>query len=278
MSIQPGAGYSFSLSNYGTTLDINQPWTPPQGDSNPVQQFETILAETGATAKVMVASGSAFIAGPGQSVGGEGMKEWFIKTFSVFPTGARTTGSDVNSPWASQGGTVDIANAASGGNDTWYVYLVANNYDNSSADSAYPMLAVIAEGSDAYTKSRPFSVDDDIRWFQPYIQTSSVTVTDTGGSTISGQFLDGVGMVIQNYNCRRMTIAKIVWTDDHWVVTQYLYGPVTFTSDVRIGTLTVYADGAPTPWPPSYATEQSAWVGSWTGYTKDYSHDTLIPL
>lgn len=32
MSIQPGKGYSFFSSSHGTSLDINQPWTPPIAD------------------------------------------------------------------------------------------------------------------------------------------------------------------------------------------------------------------------------------------------------
>ena len=273
--LQPGVGYNVLQSPMGDALEILFPAQPEQI----VQQFQTEIVTPGATATIRVANGTAFLAGKGQSVGGEGMKEWAIKTFSVFPTGKRTTGSDTGSKWASQGGTVEISNASvEGGSDTWYVYLVANNYDNSAADSAYPMLAVIAAGSDAYTKSRPFLVDDDIRWFQPYSEVTSATVTQPDDTTVTGYLVNNTGLLLLNYNCQRMTLAKLVWTTDRWVVTQYAYGPVTFTSDVRIAPSALYADGDPTPWPPLYATEQAAWVGTWTGYTKDYSHDTLVPL
>lgn len=273
--LQPGVGYNIMQSPMGDALEILFPAQPEQI----VQQFQTEIVSPGATATIRVANGTAFIGGKGQSISGDSMKEWAIKTFSVFPTGKRTTGSDIKSKWVSQGGTVEISNGTvEGGSNTWYVFLVANNYDTDAADSAYPMLAVIAEGSDAYAKSRPFSVDDDTRLLGTLIRVTTVTLYDSTGSPEGAFFAyESGGTFLQNYNCQRMTLAKIVWTDDRWVVTQYAYGPVTFTDDLRTGAVVTLADGAPVP-DTSYATEQANWVGSWSGYTKDYGHDTLVPL
>lgn len=265
---------------------------PPQAASI-VQQFQTEIADisttsttdpeteittTTSTAKVRVASGAAIIAGQGQAVSGEGTKEWYLKHFAVFPTGARTTGTNSASPFASQGGTVTITNGATeGGSDTWWVSLVANNYDASGSESAYPMLAVMAEGSDAYTKSSPFNYPDDTRYKATFIRTSSVSVTQADGSVVYGYLYDSVGTYLQNYNCQRLQIAKIHWTGSAWEVTQYLYGPVTFTNDLKIGAPITLVDGDPVP-DTGNASQQADWVGSWSGYTKDPSGDVLVTL
>lgn len=272
-----GGGSVVSYIPGGSIItDLGNPTPVPEAV---LHEFKTIVLEQGATAKVQVVNGTAFIAGKGQARSGEGMKEWYLTHFAVFPTGARTIGTDPASPYASQGGYITIANGASGGSDTWFVYLVANNYDNEAPDSAYPMLSVIAQGSDAYTKSRPFSVDDDTRYLATGIRVSTVTMYGPDGLPTGSFFaFDSGGTYLQNYNCQRITVAKLFWNESTslWEVTQYVQGSVTFTDDLKPGTVATFADGAPFP-DPAYASQQADWVGAWSGYTKDLG-DQLLPL
>jgi len=256
MAIQPGVGFSFSSSNYGTTLDINPIWVAP-AISLP-EQFKVAVDGN----NVQVAKGRIITGGGRQAVG-----EYDVQGFAIYPTGSLTNGSDSESPYVNQGGYVEIANADNDGADTWGVYIVSNPSENN-----YPMLAVIADGSDADIKSQPWTTR--VSWIDVCPYTVSVITTPTPPYEVYLKSYDSVSNQHQeNYNCQRIKIATLYWDSVHssWIVRQWLIGSLTNPSIEWWNGNREYNidDGIPS-WATTtdYQTEQDAWLGAWTGYYK----------
>ena len=257
MSLQPGVGYSFTSSGLGTTLDINQPWTPSETISG-IEQFGVVMSDN----KVFVARGRVIVGGGRQAVG-----EYDVQAFAIYPTGSLTNGSDSESQYVNQGGYVEIANADNDGADSWGVYIVSN-----PSEGNYPMLAVIADGSDADTKSQPWTTR--VSWIDVCPYTVSVITTPTPPYEVYLKSYDTVSSQHQeNYNCQRIKIATLYWDSVHsnWIVRQWLIGSLTNPSiEWWNGNREYNSDDGIPDWATTtdYQTEQDAWLGAWTGYYK----------
>jgi len=175
------------------------------------------------------------------------------KKLWVYPTGSLT--SDVNPalPWVNGGGYVTLDRE-----QTYGVYIIGNQ------DSAFfggaVSLAVIANGSDAAAKTRPFRSGYMGRGWES-VFSNGLTVD---GSLIYSPFYQFDRL--KNYNCQRYLVATLAWGGSAWSITQYLYGPVTLSQDLDNAGPHVYDVDPP---PTDFQTEQDAWNGAWSGSTKD---------
>ena len=240
---------------------------PSSGGSAPVatpEQFETRVlpdAEEGVW-KVQVARGRVITGGGGQAVG-----EYDVQGFAIYPTDSKVNGSDSESPYVNQGGYVKISNADYDGSNSWGVYIVSNPSNNN-----YPMLAVIADGSDADTKSQPWTTRVAYIDVCPY--TVSIITTPTPPYEVYLKSYDTVSETHQvNYNCQRIKIATLYWDGVHsnWIVRQWLIGSLTNPSiNWWNGNREYDKDSGIPTWATTtdYQTEQDAWLGAWYGYYK----------
>jgi hypothetical protein len=240
---------------------------PSSGGSAPVaspEQFETRIlpdAEEGVW-QVQVARGRVITGGGRQAVG-----EYDVQGFAIYPTDSKVNGSDSESPYVNQGGYVKISNADYDGSNTWGVYIVSN-----PSEGNYPMLAVIAEGSDADTKSQPWTTR--VAWIDVCPYTVSVITTPTPPYEVYLKSYDTVSSQHQaNYNCQRIKIATLYWDSVHsnWIVRQWLIGSLTNPSiEWWNGNREYNSDDGIPDWATTteYQTEQDAWLGPWYGYYK----------
>lgn len=222
------------------------------GTPTEVQQFQVEVNDD----LLRVAKGSIlwtvsrFVYGdfPNYPVQGLARKVW------VYPSGSLNAGSDADSPWMNDGGTISLDQA-----ETYGVYIIGNQ-DASGAGSTYGSVgvAVIADGSDAHTKSRPVGGYMGRTW-------KEVFQTDTALTYISAE--------LQNYNSQRYRIATVSHDGSKWVVDQKLYGPVTMNDDLFLGSIKVVSSGY-TPPPIPNALHREDWEGTWSGYTKDGTPDS----
>lgn len=295
MSIQPGIGYDVICTPEGESLVINFPDDLGGGGN---EQFRVALGaipavgETPAKTIVRVVRGRVLcrqgtnipVPFPHQ------MNEYSVNKFAVYPTDKLTTGTNASSEWASNDGYVEINKfvAAEGetpasGSNTWGVYLVRNQFESESGAPGMPYLAVMASGSDAETKSRPWYPEPDgdtIAWKHVFIyKTINVATLDPPYEvTFNGEISQDDKL--QNYNCQRVKIATLQYDTETntWSITQHLIGTLTLTTqEVHNGTIRWDNDSVDTPpwatW-PLYSNKNDDWNGAWTGYTKTFSAAT----
>ena len=228
------------------------------------EQFETRVVagvEEGEW-QVQVAKGRVITGGGRSAVG-----EWDIQAFAVYPTGANVVGTDTASPYANLGGHVKITNAAAGGSNTWHVLILSN-----PSEANFPLLSVVADGSDAYTKSTPWT--SRVAWIDVCPYTVAVLTIPDPPYEVDLKYFNTVEGVHQvNYNCQRLKVATIYWdgTFSQWIVRQWLIGSLT-NPDINWwnGNREYDTAGGTPSWATTidYATEQAAWLGAWTGYSK----------
>lgn len=285
MSLQPGVGYSFTSSGSGTTLDINQPWTPTQGvgdNITPGGGGEVIIqeGESSGTVGILIAKMRVIIQDRWEGTGYDlTTAEYAVKGVYAYPTGSKTTGTDATSIFCDNGSKYSLSNAANGGADEWLVCLIRQPM-NQTGQLLGPQLAIMSAGSDAYDKTTPWGEADTTDCIRLHsLGTQSEMVVDG----VSNNYISNITSTPYqyNYNCQRVNVANIVWTGTTWRVDQQLSGPVTLPNVVQFFGTFVIPSGDPFPptaW-PQYATESSAWNGSWTGYTKaaTYVSEPLSP-
>jgi hypothetical protein len=214
--------------------------------------------------QLQVAKGRV-ITGGGRSA----VAEWDVQAFAVYPTGANVVGTDTASPYVNLGGHVKITNADSGGSNIWGVYIVSNPESNN-----FPLLAVMAYPSDAYTLSTPWA--SRVSWIDVCPYTMSIIIVPDPPYEVNLKNYDTVEAKHQvNYNCQRLKVAELYWdgTFSQWTVRQWLIGSLT-NPDINYHNGNREYEVLPGDPPPAwateidYATEQAAWNGPWTGYTK----------
>jgi hypothetical protein len=173
----------------------------------------------------------------------------------VYPTGTLTNGSSLSSPYVNDGGFVSLDVE-----QTYFVYIIGNQ--DAPFFGGAVSLAVIAQGSDANSKSRPFGGYMGRSMTNVFWNIEAFTVDDAPYYQQSF-----VGSALLNYNCQRYLVATVSHDGTKWNVAQYLYGPVTISDDLSSEGPHVYEAG----YEPAAlnADEQAAWNGAWSGYTKD---------
>jgi len=184
-------------------------------------------------------------------VQGEARRVW------VYPSGSLNAGSDADSPWMNNGGTIGLDQA-----ETYGVYIIGNQEAPGSFEfggiNGSVAVAVIADGSDAHAKTRPFRDGYQGRVFDSLVNNDPP--------------YNFLFKALGNYNCQRYRIATVSHDGSKWVVDQKLYGPVTLSDDLfNGGVRQVSSTYTPVI---GYQTEQEDWEGTWSGYTKDGSTDT----
>jgi hypothetical protein len=180
----------------------------------------------------------------------------------VYPAGTLSSGDNSNSPWVNSGGWVSLEDTTK----IYNVYIIGNNAGGPS-QYGNVALAVIADGSDADDKSRPFKSDASMgrEWFTLFVDLPIATVDS---SDIVVPYL--WSNLLFNHNCMRYRVAKVYFNETAWVVDQYLLGPVTLPDDLTFCGSKAYPPVEPgTPWVVAFGDKQEDWQGSWSGYTKD---------
>lgn len=187
---------------------------------------------------------------------GEAKKVW------VYPTGSLTDGGDSASPFMNNGGRIHLERGT-----TYFVYIIGNQ-DSEAAGSSLGnvTVAVIADGSDANNKTKPFDSGYMGRnWATaatPFLEVDGV-VYGLGGIDVSSNWP-------YNFNCQRYLVATVFWNETRWVVNQQLFGPVTLSDDlIYMGCRYVVMEEPGAPWPRDFLDQQNDWSGAWSGYTKD---------
>ena len=279
--IQPGVGYNLISSPEGDSLEILFPDATPYGP----EQFKVEMDGD----KVRVAKGRV-VAQQLTAMPTTRTLEYDVQGFAVYPTGKLTTGTWASSPWCSQGGNVEIQKLTPGpteedpptGSDSWGVYLIRNR-DNTSevGEVLMPFLAVMADGSDAETKSKPWNTTTqhgDLREFYIIREKESVEITEVGGVVKYGAILKSQHSAVRRYNCQRIKIASINWyATTGWFINQHLIGSLYMPNNVHFYGELEYETGDDAPdmtWPEN-GTENAAWSGAWTGYDKNFNSGGL---
>jgi hypothetical protein len=186
---------------------------------------------------------------------GQAIKAW------VYPSGSLTAGTDFNSPFINNGGRFHLEQG------TVYNLFIIGNQDSGTAGSQFGnvSLALIADGSDADDKTKPFYAGWMGRtWKYPFELYEVSTGNYIYQPAVMGWALD--------YNCQRYLVARIYHNEVKWVVDQRLYGPVTISDDLTYGGFFFVPLGGSFP-PRHNQTEHDAWGGAWVGYTKDGNPD-----
>jgi hypothetical protein len=259
--IQPGTGYNFVNSEDGASLEILFPEVTPYGP----EQFKVQMLGD----KVMVAKGRVIT----QDIWEDTHKDATTVEFTLdgiwaYPTGSKTVGSDSTGPWVDSGAQYAIANAASEGSDYWGVYIVRQPF-NKVGQRHTPELVIMSTDSAAYDKTTPWGEADTTDSIRLYTVCNATSVEVDG--TPIGDFVTSfdANPSQYNYNCQRVKVASIVWSDSMWNITQHLIGTLTLPNVIQHYGTAVGVDGArPDTYWPNYETECDNWNGSWTGYTK----------
>ena len=275
MAIQPGVGFSFSSSDYGTTLDINPVWTAPI-PSLPVEQFKVLVSGDNVfTAKGRVVTQDVW-AGTGLDATSA---EYDLTGIWAYPTGSKTTGSNASGPWADSEGFITIANAAAEGSDNWGVYIVRQPL-NQASEFRGAALVIMADASDAFDKTTPWGETDTTDSIRIYGGIGATTL-EVDGSPAGYLITGGQTTPVQyNYNCQRVLVASIIWngTTNSWDVSQKLIGTITLPNIIQFYGLVLEVAGDPSPFTgwPQYEAESDAWNGAWSGYAKPTTFINVI--
>lgn len=278
-SIQPGQGYTFTDTEDGSSLQIQFPEQTPH-----LEQFKVDVLGNN-----LQVYGGRVVAQQLTAMPTTRTLEYNVHGFSVYPTGKLTEGSDAASPWCSQGGYVEIQKYTPGeteedpptGSNSWGVYLIRNEGNiGDIGQVVMPFLAVMADGSEAETYSKPWNSSGqhgDLREYYIIRQRQSVEIT-TPTDVVYGAIVQSFHGAIKRYNCQRIKIASVNWYDaTGWVITQHLIGTLYMPNNVHFYGELDYEAGDDAPdidWPLNSA-ENEDWSGTWTGYTKNFNSGGL---
>jgi hypothetical protein len=279
--VQPGFGYNVIQTDDGSSLEILFPEQTAYGP----EQFKVQMLGN----NVQVAKGRV-VAQQLTAMPTTRTLEYNVHGFSVYPTGKLTEGSDAASPWCSQGGYVEIQKYTPGeteedpptGSNSWGVYLIRNEGNiGDIGQVVMPFLAVMADGSEAETFSKPWNSTGqhgDLREYYLIRERQSVEITEPGSVVVYGGLIVSQHSAIRRYNCQRIKIASINWYDSTgWFVTQHLIGSLFLPNNVHYYGELDYETGDDAPdadWPENSA-ENEDWSGTWTGYDKNFNSGGL---
>jgi hypothetical protein len=271
--IQPGTGYNFVNSEDGSSLEILFPDNVAYGP----EQFKVeMYGDNVWVAKGRVIAMQSVTTSPMYS-SQQALTEFNVQGFAIFPTASRTEGSDIpNSIWASDGYVTiqkyipPAGEEPASGSNTWGVYIVRNQCASTGGDGTLPLLAVMADGDDAHTKSTAYPTDTEGHYnWDCYQQVTAVTVEGEGGGS-GNLMVSMLNYALANFAGERIKIASIVYENENWKVTQLLIGTLTLPGYIGggeiqwVSTLPTY----PSATLPGFKSTTDAWFAAWTGYTK----------
>lgn len=266
---QPGRGYNFTTANGVSTLDLDADWPLPAEPD----QFQVSVFKGSSAWGVQCRKGFVrFTSSRNGDAWAWGVWQAEVRKFYGYPTGSKTTGDAAtvaDSSLVDLGGYISINPASvEGGSDTWGVYIIGCGDAN---DGFWPYLAIMADGSDADTKSDFFNGSNpQINWKMSNSEELLEVTTPTGSQFIT---IQNTGTPVQqNYNCQKWKIADVVWDGTTFVVTQSHLGPLVLPNPVNFQGLDT--SNVP-PYTPAYETELNNWLGAWSGYTKSATGATV---
>lgn len=267
--LQPGVGYNLTNSGGVTTLTMDSPWgIYAEPDQFQVSTFKTATGHGVQCRKGFVRFASMRANDPWAF----GLWQAEVRKFYGYPTGSKTTGpaaSPADSSLVDLGGYVQIQPASvEGGSDSWGVYIIGCG---DTMSGFWPYLAIMADGSDADTKSAYFNGSNAQIIVRQSQSLNNVEVTTPTGSEYL--IIQGVGsFVAYNYNCQKWKIATLAFDGTSFVVTQSHLGPLCLPNPVDFQGL----DTANLPpYTPAYEGAWLDWLGGWSGYTKDSTDATV---
>ena len=275
--LQPGNGYTLRTLPEGISLDID---FPPAAELDNREQFRVQVSGN----NLYVIEGRV-IAQILTGMPTTKTTQYSVQAFAVYPTGSHTIGTDADSIFCSQNGHVQIekftpaeGEEPASGSDSWGVYLVRNvDGGGEGGQTERPFLAVMADGSDAETKSKPwnsYGQHGDLREYYLIRELQSVEIIQ-GGSVVYGALVKSTVGVVKRYNCQRLKIASVNWYDTTgWVVTQWLIGTLFMPNNVHFYGELSYETGDDSPamdWPLNETENNEGWQGTWTGYEKNFN-------
>jgi hypothetical protein len=180
MSIQPGNGYNFVSSSQGTSLDIDKPWTPPEGGGiisglgfnfpevifpdvvgpqfpeslEKILQFEVQTVVVGNTQYVRVAQGAVNFTVSNMPEVWKGVayddRQAWISKVAVRPGITAVNGGDPGSPWMEDGGYYSMPAAGQ-----YYVVISKLDIAGSTSSSTLlqqnvPFVSIFSSTDDLY--------------------------------------------------------------------------------------------------------------------------------
>jgi hypothetical protein len=285
MSIQPGVGYNFTSSGSGTSIDINQPWspfTPNQSILVPDGGGETDInedPETGETTanfsklRVICRSASNSLTSC--------LREYNLVGMAVYPTGSKNSPTTPNPSLIDEGATFTLVPPSGGATTKEYVFsIILNHYNIASGTltSGVPYAALMEVGGDAHTKTTPFNGEpacDRQDWVNAFqIAPVSISIPDAPFE-VNGNLEIAQANKLKNYNCQRLRIATIAWNNvtSSWNVIQHLIGPITIPFNIFYEGPYRWEDSdtfTPPSWwtTPDNADKQADWEGTYSDSTK----------
>ncbi len=272
--MQPGVGYNLSTGQAGITLSIDD----PQLAGDP-EQFRVTVMKTGSGYGVQCRKG--FVRSSIYGKNGpwaKGLGQFEVQKYFAYPDGSKTVGpfaTAAESPLVDLGGYVQIQpGSVEGGSDNWGVYIIGCPPDDDSG-TFIPLLAIMAQGSDADAKTEPFMAGQTIKHFLLYYTSLQDVDTPTGPTTLT--IWNNVGQAIYNYNCQKWKVADLTWEGSTFIVNQTHLGPMALEHPVSFEGWNYVDPASPPGWfpDPYYLTELQAWNGAWSGYTKSFSGATV---
>jgi hypothetical protein len=266
--MQPGKGYSIISGQSGTSLSIDD----PQLAGDP-EQYRVTVMKTGYGYGVQCRKGFVrFVSMRATDPWAFGLWQAEVRKFYGYPTGSKTVGpfaTSDESPLVDLGGYITIQPASvEGGSDNWGVYIIGCG---DTMSGFWPYLAIMADGSDADTKSNFFNGSNPQIIVRLSNTLNNVEVLTPSGSEYL--LIQGISsMVASNYNCQKWKIADLDFDGGTFIVTQAHLGPLCLQNPVNFQGL----DTANlSPYTPAYEAEWLDWLGAWTDYTKDSSGATV---
>lgn len=266
---QPGRGYNFTTANGVSTLDLDAEWPLPAEPD----QFQVSVFKGSSAWGVQCRKGFVrFTSSRNYDAWSWNVSQAEVRKFYGYPTGSKTTGDAAtvaDSSLVDLGGYISINPASvEGGSDNWAVYIIGCG---DASNGFWPYLAIMADGSDADTKSNFFNGSNP-QIIVRQTQTQELVEVETPTGTTNLNIQEVSAFVQYNYNCQKWKIADVDWDGTTFVVTQSHLGPLALLNPVQFQGLDT-ANIA--PYTPAYETELNNWLGAWTSYTKDSTGATV---
>jgi hypothetical protein len=281
MAIQPGVGFSFTSSGYGTTLDINPVW------SSLISVTPSNFVPNGG-GEVIVDTGNNFLFSKMRVICRSAnnsylscLREYNLVGMAVYPTGSKTAPTIANTTLIDEGATFTLVPPVAPATTKEYVFsVILNHYNIASGtlSAGVPYAALMEVGGDAYIKTTPGfdeSGCDKQTWVNTFQYTPVTIEIPVDPFEINGNLEIGQVDKVQQYNCQRLRIATIYWNSatSKWVVTQHLQGPITIPFNIFYAGPYRWEDTdtfVPPTWftSPDFEPQQLDWEGNYTGSTK----------
>jgi hypothetical protein len=215
------------------------------------------------------------------------LHEFNLKGMAVYPTGSKTEAVTPLTDYMDDGAYFELDPIKE-----YALCIILNQFNEYSGtlSAGTPYAALMEVNGDAFTKTRPWGGEDycDQQWFAQISRLSLLSIpsnsdpTDpelntyfwvTHADTIDTETFTPMPFYLKNYNCQRLRIATITYSDVNnvWGIQQHLLGPITIPYNVVLGGIyEIKTPDADPDWltTPLYDNKQTDWEGSYTDSEK----------